>query len=229
MAGCPRCAVDLVRANPHKPTIVYPNGFVTFRELYVGETLYLPDKWFDGTLDRLPQSYFQSLPDASGQLAANGKAAPPRSTVTGGPSTAGATYGGAQTGAAKAGDTVTFQSGHRYRITANTSIARSALTAMQVKAIANWIDSLGLDGNTANVSAEQPDANTSAVVLDYTGPLLAVKLPDSPLPDVAQMTVEDLGAAPPAAPGGMSAGAKVAVGVVAVALAGGLAWMFLAK
>jgi hypothetical protein len=66
MAGCPKCSVDLVRANPHKKTITYPNGFVSFRELRAGEKLNLPDKWFDGTLDRLPKSYFAALPYADG-------------------------------------------------------------------------------------------------------------------------------------------------------------------
>jgi hypothetical protein len=67
-AGCPKCAIDLVVANPHKPAVRYPNGFVTFRELRVGERLALPDKWFSGALDRLPRAYFESLPSADGRL-----------------------------------------------------------------------------------------------------------------------------------------------------------------
>jgi hypothetical protein len=47
--GCPKCTRDLVLANPHKPYAVLPNGFITFRELRVGEVLNLPNKWFDGT------------------------------------------------------------------------------------------------------------------------------------------------------------------------------------
>ena len=66
MAGCPKCAVDLVAANPNKPTVTYPNGFKTFRELRVGETLNLPDKWFDGTLDSRPTAYFAALAYADG-------------------------------------------------------------------------------------------------------------------------------------------------------------------
>lgn len=65
-AGCPKCAIDLVRANPHKPTRVFPNGFVTFNELRPGEKLTLPDKWFDGRLDTRPPAYFAALPYADG-------------------------------------------------------------------------------------------------------------------------------------------------------------------
>jgi hypothetical protein len=65
-AGCPKCARDLVEANPHKPTVVYPNGYRTFTELKAGEVLDLPEKWFDGTLDALPSEYFAALPYADG-------------------------------------------------------------------------------------------------------------------------------------------------------------------
>lgn len=61
-AGCPKCVADLVDANPHKPFVTLAGGFRTFRELGVGESLNLPDKWFDGTLDRMPQQYFDALP-----------------------------------------------------------------------------------------------------------------------------------------------------------------------
>ena len=66
MAGCPKCGVDLVHANPHKPAVVHPNGFTTFRELRAGEKLRLPDKWFSGELDRRPPAYFAALPYADG-------------------------------------------------------------------------------------------------------------------------------------------------------------------
>lgn len=66
MAGCPKCSRDLVLVNPHKETVTYPNGFVTFKELHVGEVLNLPDKWFDATLDQMPPSYFAALPYADG-------------------------------------------------------------------------------------------------------------------------------------------------------------------
>jgi hypothetical protein len=63
MAGCPKCSKDLVEANPHRASIRHSNGFLSFAEpLAVGERLWLPDKWFDGTLDRLPRSYFDDLP-----------------------------------------------------------------------------------------------------------------------------------------------------------------------
>ena len=65
-AGCPKCSRDLIDANPHKPSVTYPNGFITFRELRVGERLRLPEKWFNGELDRMPQSYFNALPYANG-------------------------------------------------------------------------------------------------------------------------------------------------------------------
>jgi hypothetical protein len=58
--------VDLVRVNPHKPAVMYPNGFTTFRELHEGERLYLPDKWFSKEFDELPQTYFKALPHPDG-------------------------------------------------------------------------------------------------------------------------------------------------------------------
>lgn len=65
-AGCPKCAIDLIRSNPHKPTKTLPNGFTTFRSLTSGETLNLPEKWFDGTLDTRPRAYFAALPFSDG-------------------------------------------------------------------------------------------------------------------------------------------------------------------
>jgi len=65
-AGCPKCARDLVTANPHKPTVVYPNGFISFAEFRAGEKINLPTKWFDGTLDTRPAKYFAALPYADG-------------------------------------------------------------------------------------------------------------------------------------------------------------------
>jgi hypothetical protein len=65
-AGCPKCSIDLIRSNPHKPTVRHPNGFVTFKEIFVGEKLRLPEKWFSGELDRLPKSYFENLPHHDG-------------------------------------------------------------------------------------------------------------------------------------------------------------------
>lgn len=66
MAGCPKCSLDLIKSNGHKPTVVYPNGFRTFREMAVGERLVLPEKWFDGSLDGLPRVYFNALPYPDG-------------------------------------------------------------------------------------------------------------------------------------------------------------------
>lgn len=66
MAGCPKCAIDLVRANPHKPAVAFPNGYATFKSLVPGEKINLPDKWFDGSLDSRPHAYFAALPYADG-------------------------------------------------------------------------------------------------------------------------------------------------------------------
>lgn len=66
-AGCPKCARDLVIANPHRESVTYPNGFVTFKNLRAGEKLNLPDKWFDGSLDNRPKKYFAALPSADGR------------------------------------------------------------------------------------------------------------------------------------------------------------------
>ena len=66
MAGCPKCARDLIFANPHKDRVTHPNGFVTFRDLRAGERLWLPDKWFSAEFETLPPSYFKALPYADG-------------------------------------------------------------------------------------------------------------------------------------------------------------------
>lgn len=66
MAGCPKCSRDLVAANPHKPTVTYPNGFVTFKELRAGEKLAIPEKWFSKEFDDLPRAYFSALPHPDG-------------------------------------------------------------------------------------------------------------------------------------------------------------------
>ena len=55
-----------MKANPHKPSVTFPNGFATFRTLDAGEMINLPDKWFDGELDSRPPAYFQALPYADG-------------------------------------------------------------------------------------------------------------------------------------------------------------------
>lgn len=65
-ASCPKCAKDLILANGHKETVVHPNGFISFKELRVGEVLNLPEKWFDPGFDLLPPAYFASLPYADG-------------------------------------------------------------------------------------------------------------------------------------------------------------------
>lgn len=65
-AGCPKCARDLLAANPGKPTRRYPNGYETFTSLDVGERLQLPERWFDGTLDAQPAEYFAALPSVDG-------------------------------------------------------------------------------------------------------------------------------------------------------------------
>jgi hypothetical protein len=65
-AGCPKCAIDLIKANPHKPSVRYPNGFLSFSEMRVGEKITLPGKWFSGELDELPPSYFAALPHPDG-------------------------------------------------------------------------------------------------------------------------------------------------------------------
>lgn len=65
-AGCPKCAVDLVHANPHKRAVRYPNGFLTFQSLVPGERLWLPDEWLNGIHDARPPSYFAALPYADG-------------------------------------------------------------------------------------------------------------------------------------------------------------------
>ncbi len=64
MAGCPKCARDMVMhsGNAHKERVVHPNGFVSFKELRIGEQLVLPEKWFEPRFELLPPAYFGSLP-----------------------------------------------------------------------------------------------------------------------------------------------------------------------
>lgn len=66
MAGCPKCVRDLILVNPSKPSVTYPNGFVSFKSLQVDEILNIPDKWFDPRFELLPPAYFASLPYADG-------------------------------------------------------------------------------------------------------------------------------------------------------------------
>lgn len=65
-AGCPKCSKDLIAANPHKAAVVYPNGYVSFKELREGETLNLPAKWASKEFDELPPAYFKALPHPDG-------------------------------------------------------------------------------------------------------------------------------------------------------------------
>lgn len=65
-AGCPKCSKNLLESNAAKETVRYPNGYATFKSLRVGERLNLPDSWFNGEHDRLPPSYFKSLPYPDG-------------------------------------------------------------------------------------------------------------------------------------------------------------------
>ena len=66
-AGCPKCGKDLVNANPHRVSVRRENGYLDFRDpLVPGERLWLPERWFDGSLDREPRSYFDALPDPMG-------------------------------------------------------------------------------------------------------------------------------------------------------------------
>ena len=66
MAGCPKCSLELGRVNKHKPTITHPNGFVTFRDLRIGETINLPDEWFHPARENLPPTYYKILPHPNG-------------------------------------------------------------------------------------------------------------------------------------------------------------------
>jgi len=71
-AQCPKCAPDLLGANPGKPAVTLPNGFRTFTSLQIGEVINLPDAWFDGRHDALPPEYFKRLPSHTGVGLADG-------------------------------------------------------------------------------------------------------------------------------------------------------------
>lgn len=66
LAGCPKCARDLVKSNPHKHAVMMPNGFMTFADWHAGEEINLPEKWFSKHFDELPEAYFKALPSADG-------------------------------------------------------------------------------------------------------------------------------------------------------------------
>ena len=67
MAGCKKCARDLVLRNSHRAHVQHPNGWLSFVDpLVVGEQLIVPEKWGDGTLDRLSKEYFEALPEPMG-------------------------------------------------------------------------------------------------------------------------------------------------------------------
>ncbi len=66
-AGCPKCARDLIAANPHKASITHPNGYTTFTGLHEGEKLNLPRKWFTSEFDQRPKKYFEALPYPDGR------------------------------------------------------------------------------------------------------------------------------------------------------------------
>src|SRR5208282_5133884 len=63
-AGCPKCVADMTNpsVNHHKEVVVHPNGFRTFKDLRVGETLNLPDAWFHPARESLPPAYYKILP-----------------------------------------------------------------------------------------------------------------------------------------------------------------------
>jgi hypothetical protein len=67
MAGCPKCSIELPRVNRSKPTTTHPNGYVTFKDLRVGETINLPDEWFHPARERLPPTYYKILPHPDGR------------------------------------------------------------------------------------------------------------------------------------------------------------------
>lgn len=66
MAGCPKCSLEMPRANPGKPSITHPNGYVTFKDLRVGEVINLPDEWFHPARENLPATYYKILPHHNG-------------------------------------------------------------------------------------------------------------------------------------------------------------------
>jgi len=66
----------LVAVNGHKQSVTHPNGFITFKDLRVGETLNLPEIW-EGENDKRPAEYFKALPHADGVTHGVGMACQP--------------------------------------------------------------------------------------------------------------------------------------------------------
>jgi len=198
-AGCPKCAADLVPANPHKEATVLPNGFTTFKNLRAGEKIALPDKWFNGTLDALPPAYFAALPYPDGKT---------RGTLAG---TLGAGYSAALISAATAAAAALNADPNRCVSVATVgSPVNSAVHAF--KAAWNASQQPAVPINTGKY--ESPTAAALAQVLGTAPPACDAIGPAVPATPAA------------AAKKPLSTGAVVGIGLLVAGAVGGAAYYF---
>lgn len=216
-AGCPKCAIDIVRANPHKPTITFPNGFTTFQSLHPGERIWLPDKWFNGELDRLPQSYFASLPSADGVTPGVGQAPAPASA----PQAVVDVLGAAQAAAAAiAADPNFCQSVSQPGSAVNTAV-HGFKTAWNA-----WPNQpLPVPVGTGNFEKETADA--MATVLGSNAPTACPSLGTPTVPTIPTVPAAPSTPAPTSAvpSKGMSTGAMLGLGLLAAGTVGGVVYL----
>jgi hypothetical protein len=227
-AGCPKCAIDLVRANPHKRMVMHPNGFMTFGSLRPGEQLYLPDKWFNGELDAMPPEYFAALPYADGVTPGRGAVhAPPGLFEPYG--ALGQTDVSEMSAAAQAAaDALAAAAGNYCQLvqqpgTAVNTAVHNFKLAWNVSNPDNPVPI-----NTGNYEA-QTAAALQTLIGDQTPPACPPRSSGPPLP-VPPMPQPSPRPAPSPTPvtapsTGLSTGAIVGIGVAAAAAVGGLTYM----
>jgi hypothetical protein len=222
-AGCPKCAVDLIRANPHKPTITFPNGFITFQSLHPGERLWLPDKWFNGEMDQLPPEYFAALPYADGVTpgkGALGQAPAPQpapATTFTGPQSVADVLGAAQAAAAAiAADPNFCQSVQQAGSKVNAAVH-------DFKVAWNAVPNNPLPVPLGTGTFEKATADAMATVLGSNAPAACPALA-APAPTPAPSPVP-APAATPTPHKGMSTGAMVGLGLLGAGTVGGIIYL----
>jgi hypothetical protein len=224
-AGCPRCAIDLTTSNPHKPTVIHPNGFKTFRDLRVGETLSLPDKWFSEEFDRLPPSYFARLPHSDGVTpGAVGDSTDPASPPSGGyapvvviPAFPSAVVSAAQAAASALGADPNYCASVRQAGSAVNAAVHAFKTA--------WNSSQSAPVPIGTSNYEAPTADALMQVIGSAPPACSAAPPPAPAPIPYVPPPPRPGSA--AQPPGLSAASVVGIGLFGAAAVGGAAYMIL--
>lgn len=205
-AGCPKCSIDLIAANPHKPTRTHPNGYVTFRELRAGEKLNIPDKWASKEFDALPPSYFAALPFPDGVT--------PGKRTTG----VGETFSPELVAAAKQADAaIAASAGYCDDVARVGTPVNSAVHAFKLAWNATQPDKVPI--NTGNYESATAEA-LRRVLGEAFEPCAArrVSVPRAPTPSPVIVT--------PPSPSKVSTGNMVGYGLLAAGAVGGGIYLF---